>query len=314
MKKLVVLPYEDRYSQDWDRFIDSSRNGTFILKRNYMEYHKDRFPDSSFIAFEGDELVALIPGTINGTRFFSHSGLTYGGWITNERIGQLEMLELFSKLNSLLSNANITTVIYKPVPHLYHRIPSEEDLYALFILNATLAERKVSSAIILNKKTIFSYPRERGIRKAKKNNLRIEKFNDYDAFWQVLELNLQNRHSVRPVHSVSEIQYLANLFPNNILLYLAMSSYSEVLGGTVLYIDHDIVHVQYISSNEKGRAVGALDLLFDFLVNDAYRDYRIFDFGTSCLEGGKVLDEGLIFQKEGFGGRAICYDTYAYKL
>ncbi len=314
MKNLVVLPYEDRYSQDWDRFIDSSRNGTFILKRNYMEYHKDRFPDSSFIAFEGDELVALIPGTINGTRFFSHSGLTYGGWITNERIGQLEMLELFSKLNSLLSNANITTVIYKPVPHLYHRIPSEEDLYALFILNATLAERKVSSAIILNKKTTFSYSRECGIRKAKKNNLRIEKFNDYEAFWQVLELNLQNRHSVRPVHSVSEIQYLANLFPNNILLYLAMSSYSEVLGGTVLYIDHDIVHVQYISSNEKGRAVGALDLLFDFLVNDAYRDYRIFDFGTSCLEGGKVLDEGLIFQKEGFGGRAICYDTYAYKL
>jgi len=279
-----------------------------------MEYHKDRFPDSSFIAFEGDELVALIPGTINGTRFFSHSALTYGGWITNERIGQLEMLELFSKLNSLLSNANITTVIYKPVPHLYHRIPSEEDLYALFILNATLAERKVSSAIILNKKTTFSYSRECGIRKAKKNNLRIEKFNDYEAFWQVLELNLQNRHSARPVHSVSEIQYLANLFPNNILLYLAMSSYSEVLGGTVLYIDHDIVHVQYISSNEKGRAVGALDLLFDFLVNDAYRDYRIFDFGTSCLEGGKVLDEGLIFQKEGFGGRAICYDTYAYKL
>ena len=43
MKNLVVLPYEDRYSQDWDRFIDSSRNRTFILKRNYMEYHKDRF-------------------------------------------------------------------------------------------------------------------------------------------------------------------------------------------------------------------------------------------------------------------------------
>ena len=314
MKNLVVLPYEDRYSQDWDRLIDSSRNGTFILKRKYMEYHKDRFPDSSYIAFEDDELVALIPGTIKDSCFFSHLGLTYGGWIINERVGQLEMLQLFSKLNNLLKSENITKVVYKPVPYIYHNVPCEEDLYVLFRLDATLSERSVSSTIILDKKIAFNHSRKDGIRKARKNSLRIEKSIDYAGFWPVLEANLQDRHSAKPVHSLLEMQHLASLFPDNIVLYLVITSCSEIAAGTVLYINNNIVHVQYISSTKEGKSLGALDLLFDFLINDVYRDYRIFDFGTSCLCGGKLLDEGLIFQKEGFGGRSVCYDTYRYSI
>ena len=314
MKNLVVLPYEDRYSQDWDRLIDSSRNGTFILKRKYMEYHKDRFPDSSYIAFDHDELVALIPGTIKDSCFFSHLGLTYGGWIINEMVGQLEMLQLFSKLNNLLKSENITKVVYKPVPYIYHNVPCEEDLYVLFRLDATLSERSVSSTIILDKKIAFNHSRKDGIRKAKKNSLRIERSTDYAGFWPVLEANLQNRHSAKPVHSLLEMQHLASLFPDNIVLYLVITSCSEIAAGTVLYINNNIVHVQYISSTKEGKSLGALDLLFDFLINDVYRDYRIFDSGTSCLCGGKLLDEGLIFQKEGFGGRSVCYDTYRYSI
>jgi hypothetical protein len=110
------------------------------------------------------------------------------------------------------------------------------------------------------------------------------------------------------------MQHLASLFPDNIVLYLVITSCSEIAAGTVLYINNNIVHVQYISSTKEGKSLGALDLLFDFLINDVYRDYRIFDFGTSCLCGGKLLDEGLIFQKEGFGGRSVCYDTYRYSI
>ena len=38
------------------------------------------------------------------------------------------------------------------------------------------------------------------------------------------------------------------------------------------------------------------------------------DFGISTEQDGKWLNEGLIFQKEGFGGRAVCYDQYALRL
>jgi hypothetical protein len=39
-----------------------------------------------------------------------------------------------------------------------------------------------------------------------------------------------------------------------------------------------------------------------------------FDFGTSNRPENDDLNDSLIFQKEGFGGRAVCYDTYEYSL
>ena len=58
----------------------------------------------------------------------------------------------------------------------------------------------------------------------------------------------------------------------------------------------------------------AVDLLFHHLINGTYADVPYFDMGTSVEEGGRVLNEGLIFQKEGFGGRAVVYDTYELDL
>ena len=33
----------------WDDFVRSSRNGTFLFERAYMEYHADRFKDHSLV-------------------------------------------------------------------------------------------------------------------------------------------------------------------------------------------------------------------------------------------------------------------------
>ena len=39
-----------------------------------------------------------------------------------------------------------------------------------------------------------------------------------------------------------------------------------------------------------------------------------FDFGKSTEDGGTILNQQLIHQKEGFGGRGICYDTYKWNI
>ena len=59
---------------------------------------------------------------------------------------------------------------------------------------------------------------------------------------------------------------------------------------------------------------GALDLLFHQLIYDRYAQKRYFDFGISTEHGGQMLNEGLLFQKEGFGGRAVVYDTYEMEV
>ena len=76
----------------------------------------------------------------------------------------------------------------------------------------------------------------------------------------------------------------------------------------------NIIHVQYISASEQGKALGALDLLFDELINCTFSHIPLFDFGQSTENSGLLLNNNLIFQKEGFGGRGVVYDIYKYEI
>ena len=71
--------YKAEKKQVWDEFIDNSKNGTFMLKRDYMDYHADRFKDFSLMFYEDDKLIAVMPASLHGNEVRSHGGLTYGG-------------------------------------------------------------------------------------------------------------------------------------------------------------------------------------------------------------------------------------------
>ena len=86
------------------------------------------------------------------------------------------------------------------------------------------------------------------------------------------------------------------------------------MAGTVVYVCRDTIHAQYIAASTRGKQTGALDLLFACLLDDDFREARYFDFGRSTETLGQMLNRGLIFQKEGFGARGICYDTYEWYL
>ena len=55
-------------------------------------------------------------------------------------------------------------------------------------------------------------------------------------------------------------------------------------------------------------------MLANYLIDTVYANKRFIDFGISTEQGGTVLNEGLIKQKEGFGGRAVVYDTYELEV
>ena len=112
---------------------------------------------------------------------------------------------------------------------------------------------------------------------------------------------------------MEEIELLHSRFPENIRLFVAEKD-GIVLGGTVIYITETVVHSQYISASAEGKRLRVIDLLFDYLLHDRQWQARYFDFGTSNEEDGRVLVKPLIYQKEGFGGRGICYDWYEWSL
>lgn len=310
---IQIIPYSPELKDKWNRLILSSRNGTFLFLREYMDYHSDRFKDCSFLIQKNGNIEAVIPGNENDKKFFSHQGLTYGGLIVSEKMLATDIIETFSTLNDELIRKGIREVFYKPVPLIYHKIPAQEDIYALFLQKAQKYACHLSSSIYLENKIKFTESRKSGIRKSINNSIKIEKSIDYELFWSLVENNLAIKYNKKPVHSLTEIKLLSEIFPENIKLYTAKYN-EEIIAGCVIYIVNSVAHVQYISSSETGRNFGALDLLFDFLINSEFKIFSVFDFGYSTEDLGHFLNDKLIFQKEGFGARGIVYESYSYEL
>lgn len=311
---MEIRRYRREDKELWNSFVSKARNATFLFDRNYMDYHADRFDDNSFMFYYKGKLKAVLPANVAGDTLYSHQGLTYGGLLLDKKATVEDVLECFDSLNSWLRENGISKVVYKALPWIYQQYPSEEDLYALtWKCKAQLISRDISSSIVVDNKLKFAESRKSGIRKALSLNIEVGESNDVDGFWHVLEDNLGNRYNAKPVHTASEMKLLMSRFPNNIRLYVAKMN-GEIVGGTLIYVTPQVVHTQYISASVEGKKHGALDLLFDYIINKVYANCRYFDFGKSTEQGGAYLNEPLIFQKEGFGGRGVCYDWYQWEL
>ena len=310
---IELIKYSADCQKQWNAVVAGSRNGTFLFDRAYMDYHASTYSDHSFLVRKKNKVEAVIPGNAAGTVFYSHQGLTYGGVISTENITVTDMLEIFGALNELLRRDGFASVVYKPVPALYHSMPAEEDLYALFRTHARLLSRQISSVILQANKLPFSESRKSGLRKAMRSGVQIRESEDYGAFWGILNEVLASRHGARPVHTLEEIELLHQRFPRNIRLHVAVRG-DAIVAGVVIYLSETVAHVQYIATTEDGKQCGALDLIFNKLINEVYAATPAFEFGTSTRNGGLILNEPLIFQKEGFGGRGVVYDAYEYAL
>ena len=50
-RDIRVMPYNEQMEHDWNRAVESSKNGTFLFDRRFMDYHRDRFCDCSLVFF-----------------------------------------------------------------------------------------------------------------------------------------------------------------------------------------------------------------------------------------------------------------------
>lgn len=318
---LYVRRYINADATEWNAFVSKAKNATFLLSRGYMDYHSDRFTDCSLMVYTLNDngkaplLIALLPATIHDYELRSHGGLTYGGLIMGNDMTAELCLDVFAVINSFLHDeCGVKRIVYKPIPWIYHSMPAEEDLYAIFrVCNARLVAREISSTIRLDNRSRFSKLRHRCINKARRNGITVAETDDIQSFWNILDDNLEAKYGVRPVHTIDELQLLQSRFPENIRLFMAYEG-NTPLGGTLVFECGETVHTQYISASKRGKETGALDLVFDFLINERYANRHYFDFGKSTEQLGRYLNCNLIHQKEGFGGRGVCYDTYEWEV
>ena len=251
---ITIEQYNDSMSGLWDDAVRASRNGTFLHLRGYMDYHRDRFVDSSLVARDDERIVALLPACREGDTLYSHRGLTYGGWLVPSRhFDVTTMLELWNKATDLLRGIGIANIVYKAVPHIYHNYPCEEDLYALFRAGAQLVESNISATIDLDEPLSFDRGNKRNVNLAIKNGVVVGESTRWADYWHVLDSLLMEKYDRHPVHTLEEIDLLRSRFPENIRLFTATQG-DEILAGVVMYFcGNEVAHSQYIASTERGR-------------------------------------------------------------
>ncbi len=333
---MIIIPYSITHRDEWNSFVSRSKQGTFLLNRNFMDYHADRFFDCSIMFCQADDekgaytsteqnvgdIVAVMPANwIEETKTVeTHGGLTYGGLLTKEDITETEVMQIMQAAFTYYREMmGARVMLYKPIPYIYSSLPSGEDLYALFRANAQLARRLVSSVVDIRHLLRMQTLRTNGVKKALSKGFYINRMQDGDVdtlneFWVLLENMLIRQHKASPVHTVDEISLLMSRFPREIRVYIVRNSSLRIVAGVIVFETERVAHVQYVASNAEGNENGALDLLFRHLITERYKNMDYLDLGTSNEAHGHILNEGLIAMKESFGGRAVCYDSYRVML
>ena len=303
MNQIEFIKYQSHNIQEWDRIVKSSNSYSFLHERNYMEYHKDRFDDLSFLVKVQDEFVGVIPGTLSGSSFSSHSGLTHGGLIIKQ-LESLKNFEIMENFVKYLEKIGITEIKISRIPDMYKDSIDDGDLYAL--IKNGFKINKFSLSQVINLKSDYKFPphKQRGANKAKRDGLTITVTNDSSKILEMAEINTRIKYGVSITHTNSEMNYLITRFPNNIKCFEVLDS-EEIVCGAILYKSKNVNHLQYIAASDRGRKLRSQDFLLENLLNITKIEKKYFSFGSSTEGNGQKLNENLTRAKEEFGAYSI---------
>ena len=312
----TIERYQAADAAEWDGFVDSSRNATFLFRRGYMDYHADRFEDCSWIVRKRGRIVALLPANLTSDGVLhSHQGLTYGGWLLPPgHVDAADLLEFFEAAADIWRSQGIVALDYKPLPWIYSEQPSDEAEYALFMLGASVSGVNVSEAICHSRGMHLNQQMRRNLAKAEKFSPDVEETDDIEAFMSMLAECLERRHAATPVHTAAEMRLLRDRFPDNIRFFTARPAGGAIEAGVCVFDTGRVAHAQYIASTEEGRAHNMLVPLFKALIADIFAERTYFDFGTCNADGGRYLNAGLLRQKFSYGATAVSYRRFHLPL
>ncbi len=117
-----------------------------------------------------------------------------------------------------------------------------------------------------------------------------------------------------PVHSLDEIQRLANLFPENILQYCIFKD-GEILAGITLFVNDGVVKSQYGATTDAGEDCYALDFLFISLIQQYDSlGFRYFDMGSVRSNHPSGINQGLWKQKQELGCSEYFLSHFEFQL
>lgn len=303
--------YRPECAAEWAEVLHTARNGIFQFERGFIEYHGDRFVDMSAVAYIDERPVAIIPAAFDSKtlRVASHPGLTFGGPVLVRDLRGDVGIEVIDAMLAAFRDWGAASCLVKLLPEAFATYPSAEAAYALWRKGFRLVRRDLSSLLPLVEGLPFNELKRRSVKKARKHGIVVSAIGT-DSYHDLLTQVLLDQHAARPVHNKAELALLLARFPTNILARGAVLE-GRLLAGTLVFNYGHVWHTQYLASSDEGRALGALDLVIAETLEEArHAGATLLSFGTSTESSGQVLNQGLLWQKESYGARAIVHDFY----
>ena len=305
---IEIVRYTPEYRPAWDALVDVSRNGLFQFRRDFMDYHADRFEDVSMLAMVEGEAVALLPCSIDRASglAISHGGLTFGGVVVRRDVRGALAIQAIDCFLDELKAAGARELEVRVLPTFLASYPSGETDYALWRHGFVLSRRDLSSVLPLNDPIALNTLKKRAVAKAVKAGLGVGG-GTLAQFHALLDVVLE-RHGAHPVHRLDELELLSKAFPQDILLRAVVRD-ETMLAAVLVFRYPTAWHTQYMAASDDGRRFGALDMIVASIIDEAREaDASWLSFGISTTEQGQNLNEGLLWQKESFGARSVTHD------
>lgn len=329
-----IIPYSGSYRETWDTFLNSTRNGTFLLSRAFLDYHADYFADCSVLVYAEeamvdnsddvlgtDGLLALLPASWDEKerKVYTHQSLFYGGLLMEKNVQLQDVLEITQAIFTYYANyLQAEQMIYAPLPYIYNELPSGDELFSLFQAGAKLTNRRVSMVVPLKEYYRMSTLKNSIARRAVGKGMYISRMLVEDETDQEQYVGmLQDEHSVLSLASTSrirtaeQIRDVISLYPR-FIRYYTVKDEEGVQAGCMILVTERVAYMQQLVCSEYGLQNGAVELLLKHLTDTKVGGVKYLDLGSSYVENS--LSKMLLNIKENFGSKSVCYDTYTLNL
>lgn len=323
---MYVKIYSKEFEHEWEGFVSSSVNGTFMQERRFLGYHpSDRFSDHSLIFMEDKRIIAVLPAAVieqeDKRILVSHPGASHGGLIIKSSLSTKKCLELVSALIEYCAMAGFDYIRLKPVPKVYHKELSDQLDFALRFSGFRLEYTELATVLELKKdeeffaKRVMSDTAFRSYQKSLKSGLTVAEDANINDFWPILENKLKHNHNAKPAHTLYEIKHLKTLYPDRIKLFAAYEGVTPAAGVLAFLLNDRVINCFYIAHHDDFQHKRPLNLIFGHIMEWGLKNgFSYLDWGISTEVKGSRVNTGLFRFKEGYGGHGIMRECYLYEI
>ena len=315
----TIQPYDESRRDKWDDFVLShAMNGTFLQTRRFLNYHPlGRFADASVMVYNGQELCAVVPAaaqTVDGCRMLrSHPGSTFGGIIVGaEMLRAPKLVELVSALDECFQALGFDKCELKLTSDLFSTLPTDCLQYALYHAGYT-DEIEIAAYLPLEGRTHeelvaqYSFNKRYDLKKCVKAGLSYRVLHSHEeiaAFYELLCINL-TKFDAKPVHTLEELMDFHDVRLRDEVRFLGVFDMDgRMVAGACLFFfaGAHVLHTQYLATAPDVRGYVPSTFLYDSVIRFGLESgAKTVSFGTSTHDRGRVLNTGLIQNKEGYG-------------